>query len=118
MKNNVSPNDWVAPSWHADFGNPMLELEPLRTFSCRLLRAEPNVILAIETPEPGLLYVRGQLPNGNVFEVYSVLSLEYIGSRLLAIFMIEGNFEEEEAYFNSANEATAFLVTQSPKGKV
>ena len=109
MKNNLPPHDWVAPNWHADFGNAMLELEPLRAFSCELLLTEPNAILMIETPEPGLLYVRGQMPNEKVFEVYSVSSLENIGSRRFAIFLIVGDNEPVEKYFNSVDEAVEFL---------
>ena len=115
MEENIPPSDWRPPQWHADFGNPMLQLEPLKAFAGRLMLAEPKTILTLEAPEPGLLYVRGEFPNEKVFEVYSVPSLEHSGTRRLAVFVNPDTGEEVEKYFDLVDEAIEFIVTQRSK---
>lgn len=109
VKMSTSPNTWQPPQWHPDFGDPISQLEPLRAFSQRLLLAEPKAIVVLEAPEPGLLYVRGILPNAKMFEVHSVPSPQHFGMRRLGVFMNPDTDHETERYFDLPDEAIAFL---------
>lgn len=113
MTNKTPPQDWQAPQWHADFGDPLLQLLPLKAFASRLISVEPNARIAVKTPEPGLLYLRGQLTNNAVFEVYSAPPLGADDPRRLGIFLNPDTDEEVEEYFDSPEEAVAFIVAQS-----
>ena len=102
------PTHWKAPIWHADWGDPSLELEPLRALALKLLRGT-KVTVTLETPEPGMLYLRGSFSDGRGLEIHSVASIEHGGSRRFAVFMKAGA-EETEDYFDSLEEAAAFLL--------
>jgi len=98
---NVSPQDWNPPQWHPDFGDPKVEFEQLRARAIELLsddaefrrfqdlpspyprlypRAAP-IKVTLETPEPGLMFLRIESDN-QIAEVYSVLELHGEGRRL------------------------------------
>ena len=49
--NEPSPQDWQAPRWHSDFGDPRARLAPLKRFASRLLSTEPKARMALKTPE-------------------------------------------------------------------
>ncbi len=98
MSDSQSPRDWIVPSWHPDLGDSALELEHLRGFSLALLSAKPSARVALETPEPGLMYVNIKLPDGTVAEVYSVPSSDNSSKRRFAIFIAPGTPEEDEIY--------------------
>lgn len=105
MKESQSPRTWRSPDWHADFGDPALELEHLREFSLLLLAVLPNATVTLEIPEPGLMYVHIQLEDGTVAEVHSVPFLEIPEKRRLAIFFAPGTSTEEEIYAESIDSA-------------
>jgi hypothetical protein len=100
-----SPRNWNPPTWHSDFGDPNLEFEHLKAFSTALLSVQPNATVGLETPEPGLMDVHVQLPDGMVAEVYSVQNVEDPGKRRLAIFLAPGSSEEEEIYADTIPSA-------------
>jgi hypothetical protein len=69
---NRSPDDWVAPDWHSDFGDPVVELVHLRAFASQLLATLSSTCVSLELPEPGLMYVRVQTAGGTTSAVYSI----------------------------------------------
>jgi hypothetical protein len=115
MKKDLSPCDWELPHWHADFGDPISEFGPLKAFACHLISVEPRTTLGLKTPEPGLLYVLGFLPNGKIFEVYSVPSPGKVKSRRLAVFANPDTAEEVERYFDALEDAVAFITERKPE---
>ena len=97
---------WHRPDWHPDHGDPGIEMGHLRSFAVKLLSAVPTATLTLETPEPGLLYVRVELASGTVAEVYSVPSPEDATHRRFAIFLCPGTAAESEIYVEAAEDAS------------
>lgn len=112
MTTNQLPQDWQPPQWHPDFGDPIIQLEHLRSFAIGLLSAIPNVKAVLETPEKGLMDVRVELPNGKIVEVHSIPALGSIGYRRLAVFVSPDTVDEIEHYLDSAGAAVEFVSAQ------
>jgi hypothetical protein len=85
----------------------MLEFEHLKGFASLLLSAEAHLAVRLETPEPGLMYVVVQLPDGRVAEVYSVPNTGVADKRQLAIFLAIGTSEDEEIYADTIEDAVS-----------
>lgn len=117
MHPQSDPQSWHPPRWHADHGDPAIELDHLRSFAVKLLSAVPTATATLEVPEPGLMDVRVELARGMVAEVYSVPSLEDEGQRRFAIFLCPDTAGESEVYAESAEDASRLfaLLSLSPQ---
>ncbi len=91
----------------------MLEFAPLKELSSQLLLLKPTAQVFLENPEPGLIYVRGVLPSGEQFEVYSTTSDRHGRPMQLGVFMSPDSDKESELYFDSLHEAVAFLTERN-----
>lgn len=107
-----APTEWKAPEWHPDFGDASSELEMLQAFASRLLAVSPRTVLTLDAPEPGLLYVRGELPDARIFEAYAVVSTKCPRTYRLGIFLNPDTATEDERYFESIDETIGFLTTK------
>ena len=117
MKSQQSPQSWHAPQWHLDHGDPVIELEHLRSFALKLVDTVPEATAILEVPEPGLMDVRVELARGLVAEVYSVPSLEDQRQRRFAIFLCPDTENESEIYAESPEDASNLfgLLASSPQ---
>ncbi len=106
MNSEQHPHSWHAPQWHPDHGDPVIELEHLRSFAMKLVSAVPAATAILEVPEPGLMDVRVELARGMVAEVYSVPSREDEKQRRFAIFLCPDTANESEIYADSAEDAS------------
>jgi hypothetical protein len=109
MLNNLLPQDWQPPSWHPDFGNANVELEELRSLAIAICAALPNTKATLETPEPGLMSMAIELPNGVLAQIHSIPSVQDNGRRRFAIFVSPNSEKEIEQYADSDAVALEFL---------
>jgi hypothetical protein len=107
------PKLWDSPRWHADHGDPGIELEHLRAFALKLLSSVPSATISLEIPEPGLMDVRVELPRGLAAEIHSVPSLEDQGHRRLAVFGCPETANEFEVYAESVDDAANLFAVLS-----
>jgi hypothetical protein len=107
---NQSPEQWIPPRWHPDFGDPAVELEQLRSLAICVPRALPNAQVSLEVPEPGLMALRLSLPDGHLAEVHSVPGLASGDGRRFAVFVFPGTADEVEACQTSVDEALTFIL--------
>jgi hypothetical protein len=105
MNEAQSPRRWTAPNWHADFGDPKLELEHLKTFALALLALSPNIAVTLETPESGLMDLEIRLADGSVAEVYSIPCVDQPDERRFAMYLAPGTPQEKECYANTIDSA-------------
>lgn len=112
MSQNTLPDLWQAPIWHPDFGDPRLELDHLREFAIRLLKSSKGFSPVLETPEPGLMYVRVVTKNGTNAEVHSVTSQSNTGGWRYGIFISPDTCDEVEEYVESPDEAVMLLIQE------
>ena len=112
MSISQSPADWSGPTWHPDCGVPNVELEHLRSFAIQLLSRVPEAIVMLETPEPGLMLLRVQLPDGTAAEVYSVETPKQPDRRRLALFLNVDTDDETEVYADSPELAVRQFETR------
>lgn len=117
MKTNQLPQDWQPPQWHSDFGDPVVQLEHLRCFAIGLSLAIPNTKTVLETPEPGLMDVRVELPNGETAEVHSVPGVRESRNRRLAVFLWPETDDEIEEYLDSVGAAVELFEGRKGSGK-
>ena len=103
------PETWVAPDWHPDFGDAKAELDHLRAFAVALLAAIPDANVELELPEPGLMNLAVDLPNGTSAEIYSV-SNDRPDGRRYGIFLEPGTDGECEIYQVAIDDAVASVV--------
>lgn len=113
MKLESSPEDWKAPEWHEDFGDPRIELEHLRSLAIAIRNSVPGVSLCLETLEPGLLELRVGLPNNANVEVHSIAKSHFAGERRFAIFVLSERMNENEYYTDSVAGALHFIGERS-----
>lgn len=107
-----SPRNWSVPAWHPDFGDAHVQLEHLRGFSLSLQSVVPNARVTLETPEPGLMDVHVELPDGTVAEVHSVPCEHVAEKRRLALFFQPETKDERELYAETIESAVrCFLRT-------
>ena len=109
MNESQSPRHWTAPSWHADFGDPKLELEHLKKFALALFALSPNITITLETPERGLMDLEIQLADGSVAEVYSIPCVDQPDERRFAMHLAPGTPQEKEGYANAIDSAVSFF---------
>ncbi len=115
MNPTQDPQAWRSPHWHPDHGDPEIELDHLRSFAQKLLSDVPTATATLETPEPGLMDVRVELPCGTAAEVYSVPSPEDERHRRFAIFLCPESAGESEIYAESLEDASnLFAALSSP----
>ena len=112
MPDNTLPQHWQVPLWQADFGDPLVQLLPLQTFASRVEASNPTVRIVLKTPEPGLLFLRGQLGDKIAFEAYSVPPLSDGGPRRLGVFLNPDSDNETEQYFDHPEDAAVFIVAE------
>ena len=112
MSDRVRPNMLECPTWHPDFGDPKLQFEPLQLLASELLEAIPTAFVSLEMPEPGLLFLRGELRSGKTFEVHSTTGSGGSPESRLAVFISPDTDEEEEIYFHSSKEVIAYLLSK------
>lgn len=115
IKRNQQPETWTAPDWHADFGDTRSELDQLRCFALALRSALPEALAELETPEPGLMYLDVQMPDGTVAEVYSVVGDRNSDERRLGLFFAAGTDEEREVYADSIDCAVRHFTAAAAK---
>jgi hypothetical protein len=118
MKAHQQPEDWHAPPWHPDHGDASAELEHLRAFAQKLLSHAPNITVALETPEPGLMDLRVLSSSGIIAEVHSVPTGDGENHRRLAIFLRPDTGDEIEVYSESVEDAANLcaLLEDLPSG--
>jgi hypothetical protein len=104
------PQLWHIPLWHPDFGDPRVEFEHLRSFARELLTGVPDARVALDIPEPGLMFVRIGSASGTVAEVYSVPDGHGEGSRRLGIFLLPGTPSEIEIYAEDTEGAARLFA--------
>ena len=107
------PEHWQSPQWHPDYGDAGIELDQLRSFAIKLLSAVPTARVALEIPEPGLMYVRVESASGIVAEVYSVPDIHKEGPRRLAIFLLPDTAGEIELYTEDTGGAARLFALLS-----
>lgn len=113
-----SPEDWSPPQWHPDLGNPSVQLEHLRSFSLSLRTAVPDAVISLEIPEPGLMDVHVELPNGTSAEVHSVPCVDAPENRRLAIFFAPGTKDERELYAQTIESAVTHFLRAPARRKI
>ena len=109
MPESLSPRTWIAPNWHADFGDTAVEVEHLKEFSLLAMTVMPNATVRLEILEPGLMTVQMQLENESPVEIHSIPALHAPDKRRFAIFLSPGTSAEEEVYADSVNSAVNFV---------
>ena len=108
MKDSHSPQSWVAPDWHAEFGDSKSELEHLRSLAMAVLVTVARSAVTLEIPEPGLMYLSISMPDGTVTEVHSVTGTQRV-ERRFGIFPRADTPGEEELYADSLDEAIRLI---------
>jgi hypothetical protein len=91
-------------------GDAVVELEHLRAFSLLLQSTVADAIVNLETPEPGLMDVLVELPDGIVAEVHSVPRTDALEKRRMAMFFWPGTTDEKEVYAESIESAVAYFA--------
>lgn len=104
-----SPEDWKAPQWHADYGDPCVEIERLRSLAIAIRNAMPEVKFTLEVPEPGIVELTAILTNGSPAKLLSVSSTRSRESDRYAIFLYPDSPEEIEEYRDSVDDVVSFL---------
>jgi len=109
MTSESLPEEWEAPVWHEDYGDPRIELEHLRSVAIVLRSAIPGVRLELEQPEPGLMVLVIALSNQETVEVHSVANSSGAEGRRYAIFVSPETPYEVEHYSESVADALGFI---------
>ena len=109
MTKHTSPFEWQVPIWHEDFGDPRSDFDALCSLAIKLCDSRPGVKTELETPEPGLMELRVELPNGIVAEVHSVVVAGQKHERRFAVFVSPDIQNESEHYFDSVANASQSL---------
>jgi hypothetical protein len=110
IKKNVQPEVWPVPAWHPDFGDASAELEHLRSFAMVLLAIVPDAHVELEAPEPGLMNLAVELPDGSSAEVYSISSGNPPSERRYGLFLAPGTPNEREIYEDAIENAMNCLT--------
>lgn len=110
MLDDPSPEHWLAPAWHPDFGDPRVELEHLRAVSLRLLELSPGTAVILEAPEPGLLNVRATVAGVTHVEIHSVPPAAGKEKRRYGVFISPQTSNEIEEYAESPDAAARLIV--------
>jgi len=105
MHENNDPLKWDIPNWHKDLGEPRIEIEALRSFAIALCSAIAGANVRLEIPEPGLIDVKVELPNGVLAEVFYVKSIDQAEKNQYALFVHPGTESEIEVYKDSIDSA-------------
>ena len=103
-------DDWAAPDWHPDYGDPELELELLRTF-CRAARSKaPDLEFLLRSFEAGGLCV--DIKNGG--DTIAELYVSDAGDALLSLFVVDDRDEcTAELAFTDFEKGIAFLLAST-----
>ena len=112
MTLNNSPHAWIMPQCHTDFVNLPKEFQELKSLAIAVVNAIPKARVILETPEPGLVNVKIELPSNKDVEVHSVPVPGQIGKLRFAVFISPETSEESEIYFESVDSACDFLLAQ------
>lgn len=98
MFESSRPEEWRAPRWHPDYGDPEFELEYLRAFALWLLQHSPHSKVNLRIPEPGLMYLDVQTGQATHIEVYVVAPEFRGGPRRYGVFVSPNSPDEMEYY--------------------
>ncbi len=92
----MTPDTWVIPCWHQDFGDPIVEVEMLRIFCRRAIRRFPQISTKLSAPEDGYLNVDVIVGNNKIAEIHIIPKN---GDKQFGLFCFEGEKETKEVYF-------------------
>lgn len=106
---------WPVPEWHKDFGDTRVELEHLRALGIALLEALPDAHVDLELPEPGLMNLVVEMPDGSSAEVYSVAA-NTPGQRRYGVFFAPGTPDEREVYHELVENAVKCFTNAGHAG--
>lgn len=104
------PQSWKAPPWHADFGDVQGELEHLRCLAKAILSRNNQLVVELQCPEPGLMFLVVSRAGQPLAEVYSILESKDRGERQYGLFLFPGGPQEQEEYAESVEHATDLLL--------
>lgn len=101
------PDNWAMPQWHEDYGDPVPELEHLRSLG-RMLIAEAGFSTCLKMPEPGLMFLAVRTPSGHSFEIFSLTKGDCVSDRKFALFSADVG-EGEEIYSADVRQLIEYM---------
>ena len=97
------PNQWEAPTWHSDFGDPTYELESLRKFCIELKKKHAQYEVQLDCFEEGFMKVDISLGKfGKIAEIHVVSSDDFI----YGLFIGDG---DKEIHFNKIEDGMRYF---------
>src|SRR2546421_499571 len=103
-----NPDTWATPKWHSDFGNPEEEMTRLRDFAKAFLARCPQVLVRLQQPEEGYMYVEVSHSAQKIAELYCVKDPERPETLRYGVFLFT-NGQEEERYCSTVAEAVKMV---------
>lgn len=110
-----SPDKWISPKWHPDYGDPVAELDRLRSLAIAIQDAIPGVRFILDTTEPGLIEVTVILKNDTSIRLLSVPAANGFGTNRYAMFIYPDSPDEIEIYFDSIEASLLYLSSFGPE---
>lgn len=104
-----APATWRPPDWHSDFGDIKGEFEHLKRLASAIVDGATGLMVALELPEPGLMFLSISRAGEPQAEVYSVQTRDAGMERRYGVFAFPDSPEESEDYALSVNEALALI---------
>ena len=101
------PESWEIPRWHADFGDPAVEVELLRAFCVSARETFPRLKTTLCAIEEGYLNVDVSIEDTKIAELYVVSDK---GRQRIAIFGWNGEPESDENYFEEHERGLKILA--------
>ena len=106
------PSEWIAPTWHPDWGDAVAELEHLRELALAIAADLPEATFRLEIPEPGLMYLEIQTREDAAVEVYSNAYKDSPTGRTYCLFFSPGcTGGGDEQYAQSTEAARAAILS-------
>lgn len=104
------PEEWEAPEWHEDFGDPRAEIEELRSLAIAIRNTMLCTTFTLEIPEPGFIEVSVVLPNSVPVKMLLAPSTTASRRRRFAVFLYPDSEDEIEEYLDSVDAVVSFLA--------
>ena len=98
-KNKIQ--NWIAPIWHADFGNSEIELAVMKSLCVNLFSIDPNYKFELDAFEEGYICVNILYDSKFICEAF----ITSINKDTIGLFLKDGG----EFYTDSIDEAADFL---------